>query len=74
MLNSLSRTLWFTECTVNALIRMNNNKVRAFIETVHRTDIDTVSVFALDTVLCHDKTHCLILSLYYLQYRSTFAA
>ena len=36
---------------------MNNEHVRSFIETIHRTDFNAIGVFALDTVLDDDVSH-----------------
>ena len=54
-------TLRLTEGAVNALIWVNHQEVRAFIETVYRTNLYTVCVFALDAVVADDKGHGLAL-------------
>ncbi len=47
--NGVDGAFWNAYSTVDALIRVDRQKVRAFAETVHRTDIDAVGVFAFDT-------------------------
>ena len=53
--------LRLTESAVNALVWMDHQEVGAFIETVYRTNLDTVCVFALDAVVADDKGHGLAL-------------
>ena len=50
-------TLWNTDRTVNALIRIDRQKVRAFAETIDRADIDTVGVFAAETSFGDNVSH-----------------
>ena len=54
-------TLWLTEGAVDALVWVDYQEVGAFIETVYRTNLDTVCVFALDAVVADDKGHGLAL-------------
>ena len=53
--NSDGRALWFTQGAVDALIRVDNQEVRAFVEAVHRTHFDAVGVLALDAVVGNDE-------------------
>ncbi|MCM3603807.1 hypothetical protein M3175_24460, partial [Robertmurraya korlensis] len=46
-----------TQRTVNTLIRMDDQKIRTFIETVHRTDFNAVSIFTTNTVISNDESH-----------------
>ena len=54
-------TLWLTEGAVDALVWVDYQEVGAFVETVYRTNLDTVCVFALDAVVADDKGHSLAL-------------
>ena len=54
-------TLRLTEGAVDALIWVDHEEVGAFIETVYRTNLYTVCVFALDAVVADDKGHGLAL-------------
>jgi hypothetical protein len=51
------RALRLTQSTVDALIGVNNQKVRAFVETVYGANFYTVSVFTLNAVISNDKSH-----------------
>src|SRR5690606_18261991 len=42
---------------VDALVRVDDQEVRAFVETVHRTDFYAIGVFALDAVVGDDEGH-----------------
>ena len=42
---------------VDALVRVNHQKVRAFVEAVHRADFHAIGVFALDAVVGDDEGH-----------------
>ena len=54
--------LRFARCAINALVRVDDEKVRSLVESSNRADIDTIGVLALDTVFQHDPGHmaCLI--------------
>ncbi|GGG01319.1 hypothetical protein GCM10010924_32130 [Rhizobium wenxiniae] len=36
---------------------MDDEKILAFIEAIHRADFDAVGIFAADTVIGHDISH-----------------
>ena len=55
--NGVGWALWFAERTVDALIWVNDEKIRAFVEAVHRADFNTILILALDTVFGDDKGH-----------------
>ncbi len=55
--NSLYRALGLAQCTVNALVRIDNEKVRAFVEAIHRANLDAVGQFALNTGFCNNECH-----------------
>ena len=55
----LGWTFGNAERAIDALVRIDYKKIRSFVETVDRADIDTVREFALDTVLGNDVGHCL---------------
>ena len=44
------RALGFAQGAVDALVRVNDQHVGAFVETIHRAYFDTVGKFALDAV------------------------
>ena len=49
-INSIHRALWLAQCAVNAFIRIDDQHVGAFIETVHGAYFDTVCMFAANAV------------------------
>ena len=51
------RALGLARATVDALIRMDDQKVLALVEAVHRTDFHAIHVLALDAVLSDDVGH-----------------
>jgi hypothetical protein len=51
-------------CTVNALIGVDRQKVRAFAKTVYGADIDAVGVFAFDTGFGNGMGHSGFLSFF----------
>jgi len=53
--------LRLTEGAVDALVWVDYQEVGAFVETVYRTNLYTVCVFALDAVVADDKGHGLAL-------------
>jgi hypothetical protein len=59
-INGVDRTLWNANGAVDALIGIDGEKVRAFTETVDRTNIYTVGVLTTDTGfgdnVGHDKS------------------
>lgn len=55
--DGIGRALRNTDCTVNALVRIDDKEVRAFLEAVHRADVHTICEFALDAVLCNNVGH-----------------
>jgi len=56
-LDSLGGPLGFANATVDALVRMNDEHVFAFVEAINRTDFDAIGVLALDTVFGDDISH-----------------
>jgi hypothetical protein len=50
-------TLWFTESTVTAFVRVNEEEVRSLVKTVYRAYLYTVCVFAFNAVVSNDKSH-----------------
>jgi hypothetical protein len=50
-------TFWFTESTVNAFVRVNDEEVRSLVKTVYRAYLYTVCVFAFNAVVSNDKSH-----------------
>src|SRR5690606_36020882 len=58
----LGRAFGFAQGAVDALVRVNDQEVRAFVEAVHRADFHAVGVFALDAVVGDDEGHGLSLS------------
>jgi hypothetical protein len=56
-IDGVYRALRFTQCAIDALVRVNHQKVRAFVEAVYRTHFHTISVLTVDTVLANNKRH-----------------
>src|SRR5690606_39757304 len=55
--NGIGRAFGNTDSAVNALVRVNHQKVRAFTKTVDGAHIHTIGEFALDTVFGDDVGH-----------------
>ena len=55
--DSLDRALGLTQCTVNALVRIDDQKVGTLMETIYRADFNTVRVLTLDALLSDNKSH-----------------
>jgi len=55
--DGLRRAFRLAQCAVNALVRVDDQEVRAFVEAVHRTDFHAVGVFAFDAVVGDDEGH-----------------
>jgi hypothetical protein len=55
--DGIHRTFWFTQSAINALIRVDDEKIRAFIEAIYGAYLDTVCMFALDAGVTHHKCH-----------------
>ena len=53
----LGRAFRDAQGAVDALVRIEDEEIRPFGETVHRADLDAVRVFALDAVLGDDVGH-----------------
>jgi hypothetical protein len=56
-LNCVHRAFRDAHRTVNALIGIDCQEIRAFAKAIHRTNIHTVSVFALDTGFGNNVGH-----------------
>jgi len=55
--NSLYRALRLAQCTVDTLVGIDHEKVRAFVEAVHGANLDAVGQFALNTGFCNNECH-----------------
>ena len=60
-LDSVNRTFRLAHTTVDALVGMNDQHVLALVETVHRTYLDAVRVFAANAALVDDVSHLSLL-------------
>lgn len=56
-LDGFGGAFWFADTAVDAFIRVNDQHVLAFVEAIHRADLDAVHIFALDAVLGDDIGH-----------------
>jgi hypothetical protein len=59
--DGLGGTLRDAQRAIDALIRIDDQKVRAFVEAIHRTNFDAIGVFTLDAVISHDVGHMRVL-------------
>jgi hypothetical protein len=59
--NRIGGTFGFAQCAIDALVWVNHQKVRAFVEAVDRAHFHAVLVFALNAVFSNDKCHVLSL-------------
>src|SRR5690606_15976269 len=50
------RAFGLAQGAVDALVRIDYQKVRAFVEAVNRANFNAVGVFALDAVISNDKS------------------
>ena len=55
--NSVHRALWLTQRTVDAFIRVYDEKVWAFIKTIYRAYLNAIGVLATNTVISNYKSH-----------------
>src|SRR5699024_6018016 len=55
--NGLGGTFRNAQRAINAFLRIDDQKVRAFVETIHGADFDAIRVLALDTVFRNDMSH-----------------
>src|ERR1700722_3750357 len=53
----LHRTFRLAQRAVDALVRVDHEKIRPFMKAVDRADLHTVHVFAFDAAFRHDKGH-----------------
>src|SRR5690606_35269602 len=56
-IDRIDRAFWFAQRAVVALVGIDHQEIRAFVETVHRAHLDTVGVLALDAALGDDEGH-----------------
>ncbi|AXI84291.1 hypothetical protein AB672_10270 [Xylella taiwanensis] len=56
-IDCIYRALRLTQGAVDTLVRIDDKKVRAFMEAIDRADLYAVSVFAVDAVFGDDKGH-----------------
>ena len=56
-LDRLDGTFRFAQGAVDALIRINDQKIRALMEAIDGTDLDAVHVFALDAGFGDHERH-----------------
>ncbi len=47
-----------TDAAINAFVWINDEHVLALIETVDRTNLDAVRIFATNAIIGHDISHC----------------
>src|SRR5690606_39438368 len=55
--NGVRRTFGYTDGAIDAFVWIDNQKIGAFLEAIHRTDIDAIGVFTFDAVFGHDVSH-----------------
>ena len=53
----IGRAFRFTQGAVDTLVGMDDEHVRAFVETIHGANFNTVSVFAGDAAVVDDISH-----------------
>src|ERR1700677_3764050 len=56
-IDGLDRALGLAQRAIDALIGIDDQKVRALVETIDRTNLDTVHVFALDAAFGDHERH-----------------
>jgi len=55
--DSTGGALWFTQGAVDALVWVDHQKVRAFVEAVDWADFNAIGVLTFDAVIANDKGH-----------------
>jgi hypothetical protein len=50
--------LRFAQRAIDTFFRVNGQKIRTFMEAVHRADFYTIHVFTLDAIFCNNEGHC----------------
>ena len=56
-LYGVDRALGYAHRAVNALVRINDEEIRAFLEAVDGADVDAVGVLALDAAFGNNVSH-----------------
>ena len=55
--NGLHRTFGLAKRAIDAFVRIDHQKIRPFVETIHGTNLDAVCQFTLDTGFGDDECH-----------------
>ena len=55
--NRFHRTFGYAEGAVDSLVRVDDQEILSFAETIHGTNVNAVGVFALDTGFGDDISH-----------------
>lgn len=55
--DGIGRAFGFTNAAINALIGMDHQHIFAFVKAIHRTNLDTIGVFAGDAFIVDDIGH-----------------
>jgi hypothetical protein len=56
-LNGVDRALRLADAAINAFVRVDDEHILAFIETIDRAHLDTIGVLALDALIVDDVSH-----------------
>jgi hypothetical protein len=56
-LDGIDRAFRLADAAIDALVGVNDEHGLAFVETVHRVDLDTIHLFAADAVVIDDVSH-----------------
>jgi len=55
--NGFGRTLSHTQGTIDAFVRVDDQKIRAFTKAINGTNIYAISIFTLDAIFGDDVSH-----------------
>jgi hypothetical protein len=55
--NGVDWTFWNADCAINALIRINDQEVRAFTETIHWANVYAIGVLTTNTGFSYNISH-----------------
>jgi hypothetical protein len=55
--DGLDGTFGLTQRAIDALVRVDNKKIRAFVKTIHGTNLNAIGEFALDTGFGDHERH-----------------
>jgi hypothetical protein len=56
-INSIYRALWYAYRAINALVRIDDQKIRALTKAVNWANVNAIGIFAADAGFCNNVSH-----------------